>query len=275
MMILLGILSSFAVQLLVDSVLIHHESSLLNAIGIGMISFLCLRIGFGGVRQYLLAHMSRRVNLQIGSNYVRHILRMPAKFFESRRVGEITSRLDDVARVCQAISGTILGGVMDSVTLLVAGVVLWFYDNSLAAIVTGLAIVHVAVIVAIQRPAKRISRRTMEDGAELSSHLIESVGAVNELKSFCLEGRRSEEAESRFLRLAESTFSAQKLGILLASTGLFIGMSAQITTLWLGGHRVITGVLTIGQLMFFNTLLMTFLTTTMNTSSLEHWKNAK
>src|SRR5690606_19547051 len=107
-MTLLGISTSYFIQHLVDSVLVRGETQLLNALGIGMLAVLMFKTLFGVVRHYLLAHVGRQIDLSLISSYARHILTLPLSFFEMRRVGEILSRVNDAAKIREAVGGATL-----------------------------------------------------------------------------------------------------------------------------------------------------------------------
>jgi len=255
LMTLLGITTSYFVQHLVDSVLVRGEARLLNALGIGMVLIVLFRTLFGVLRQYLLAHVGRKVDLSLISAYARHVLELPAKFFEMRQVGEILSRVNDAAKVRQAISGTALTVLVDGVMVLICVAVLWLYDVQLAMVATAFVPLLLAGV-AMHHPAiKRRSREAMEHAAALSAHLVEDISGVETLKAFGLERIRAEDGESKLLRIVQSVFSLQRLGISMSSAGLFVTGIAGIVILWYGGHRVIDGALTVGQLLFFYTLL--------------------
>jgi ATP-binding cassette subfamily B protein len=255
LMTLLGISTSYFVQHLVDSVLVRSETRLLNALGIGMLLVVVFRTLFGMLRQYLLAHVARKVDLTLIAGYTRHILALPMRFFEMRRVGEILSRVNDAAKVREAISGTTLTLVVDGVLVSLSMVVLWLYDAPLAAVAT-LFVPLLVGSVAIHHPSvKRRSKDAMENAARLSAHLVEDISGVETVKAFGLERDRAEEGESRLVRLVQDIFSLEKLGVSMSSAGTFVTGTAGIVILWFGGHRVIDGALTIGQLMFFYTLL--------------------
>src|SRR4029079_11753324 len=132
---------------LVDSVLVRHEGRLLNALGIGMVLILLFRTLFGVLRQYLVAHVGRKVDLALIAGYARHLLGLPMQFFEMRRVGEILSRVNDAAKVREAISGTTLTAVVDATLVIILLSVLWIYDIWLALVAT--AFIPVLVIVAV------------------------------------------------------------------------------------------------------------------------------
>jgi ATP-binding cassette subfamily B protein len=255
LMTLLGISTSYFVQHLVDSVLVRSETRLLNALGIGMLLIVVFRTLFGMLRQYLLAHIARKVDLTLIAGYTRHILALPMRFFEMRRVGEILSRVNDAAKVREAISGTTLTLVVDGVLVTLSLVVLWLYDAPLAAVATMFVPLLVGSVAVHHPSVKRRSQEAMENAARLSAHLVEDISGVETVKAFGLERDRAEEGESRLVQLVQDIFSLEKLGISMSSAGTFVAGIAGIVILWYGGHRVIAGALTIGQLMFFYTLL--------------------
>jgi ATP-binding cassette subfamily B protein len=255
LMTLLGISSSYFVQHLVDTVLPRHEGRLLNALGVGMVLILVFRCLFGMLRQYLVAHVSRKVDLTLIAGYARHLLTLPLRFFEMRRVGEILSRVNDAAKVREAISGTTLTAVVDGTLVVLLVIVLWLYDLPLALVATAFVPLLLASTLVHHPAAKRLSTQAMESAAQLSSHLVEDVSGVETVKAFGAERARTEEGETRLVGLIQGVFSLQKLGISMSALGTLLTSLAGIVILWYGGHRVISGALTIGQLLFFYTLL--------------------
>lgn len=255
LMTLLGISTSYFIQHLVDSVLVRGETRLLNALGVGMVAILLFRTLFGMLRQYLLAHVSRKVDLSLIAGYARHILSLPMSFFEMRQVGEILSRVNDAAKVRQAISGATLTAVVDGLLVVITTTVLWIYDMQLAAVATLFAPLLLAVVLVHHPAARRRSREAMEQSAKLSAHLVEDVSGVETAKAYGAERMRMEEGEQRLVRLVQSNFSLQNLSISMTAAGGMVSGLAGLIVLWYGGHRVISGALTIGELMFFYTLL--------------------
>jgi ATP-binding cassette subfamily B protein len=243
------------VQHLIDSVLVRSETRLLNALGAGMLLIVVFRTLFGVLRQYLLAHVARKVDLALIAGYTRHVLALPMQFFEMRRVGEILSRVNDAAKVREAISGTTLTLAVDGVLVTLSLLVLWLYDAPLAAVAT-LFVPLLLGSVLIHHPAvKRRSKEAMENAARLSAHLVEDISGVETVKAFGLERDRAEDGEARLVLFVQDMFSLQKLGISMSSAGTFVTGLAGIVILWVGGHRVVEGALSIGQLLFFYTLL--------------------
>ena len=255
LMTVLGVATSYFVQHLVDSVLVRQEARLLNALGVGMVLIVVFRTLFGVLRQYLLAHVGRKVDLALVAGYARHLLGLPMRFFEMRQVGEILSRVNDAGKVREAISGTTLTAVVDGTLVVILLVVLWLYDVPLALVATAFVPLLVASAVVHHPAAKRRSLTAMERAAQLSAHLVENVSGVETVKAFGSERARAEEGETRLVGLVQSVFSLQKLSISMSALGMLVTGVAGLAVLWYGGHRVMGGALTIGQLMFFYSLL--------------------
>jgi ATP-binding cassette subfamily B protein len=256
LMTLLGAATSYFVQHLVDYVLIRQERQLLNALGVGMVLVVLFRTLFGALRRYLLAHISRKVDLALVAGYARHLLRLPLRFFETRRVGEILSRLNDAGKVRDAVGSTVATAVVDGVLVLLLLGVLWLYDLPLALVAT--AFVPVLLLGAgLHHPAaRRHSREAMERDSHLYAHLFEDTSGVATVKAFGAERSRGEEGEARLVRYTQASFALQMLGLSMGTLSTLVTGLAGVVVLWFGGHRVMSGTITVGQLLFFYTLLL-------------------
>lgn len=259
LMTLLGMSTGYFVQHLVDSVLVRNETRLLDALAIGMLLIAVFRMLFGMVRQYLLAYLGRRIDLNLMAGYSRHILGLPMSFFEMRRVGEILSRVNDAAKISNAVGGVTLTAIVDGTLVVVVSALLWCYDPPLAMVAT-LFVPVLLISVLVHHPAvKKRSRRAMEQGARYSAHLVEDVAGVETIKAFNSESLRTDEGEERLVNVVHSGFGLQMLGMSMRSASLLVTAIAGIAVLWYGGHRVMAGALSIGELMFFHTLLASLL----------------
>jgi ATP-binding cassette subfamily B protein len=181
------------------------------------------------------------------------------RFFETRRVGEILSRFNDAVKVREAVSGTTLTAVVDGTLVVLMLGVLFLYDLPLALVATAFIPLLVASTLIHHPTAKRLARQAMENNGQLSAHLVENVSGVETVKAFGAERARAEEGEARLVDVVQDVFSMQKLGISMDALGLLVTALAGIVVLWYGSNRVFDGALTIGQLMFFYSLLVNLL----------------
>jgi ATP-binding cassette subfamily B protein len=255
LMTVLGVATSYYVQHLVDSVLVRNETRLLNALGVGMLLVILFRTLFGLLREYLLAHVSRKIDLALIAGYARHVLHMPMRFFEMRRVGEILSRVHDAAKVREAVSSTATTAVVDGLLVVLLSALLWVYDVQLALVASAFIPLLLASVLVHHPAVKRRSREAMEASSAVSAHLIEDVNGVETIKAQGAEQIRAEMGEGRLVELLRGIFALQKLGMSMNAVALLVTTLASVVVLWYGGHRVMAGALTIGELMFFYSLL--------------------
>jgi HlyB family type I secretion system ABC transporter len=255
LMTVLGLTTSVFVQHLCDGVLARGDTGILDAFGLGMIVVTVFRAVFGLLRQYLMAFAARRSGFDLLSGYVRHTLRLPLRFFEMRQSGDVLARVNDATRVRDAIGGVTLSLLVDGAMVVLAAGALWLQDARLA-LVASLFIPALVISALAHQPAtRRRTRAVMEQAGRVQTQLVEDIAGVETIKSLGLEPARSEAGETKLADLLGFAFAQQKLGMSAQTIATLAMGVAGIAVLWYGGHRVVDGALSIGQLMFFYTLL--------------------
>ena len=94
-----GLFTPLFTQVILDKVVVQKSQDMLLIFAIGLVIFSVWRIGLGGVRQYLLDYFSNRMDLTMVSGFISHTLRLPLKFFESRQVGDILTRIQENQKI--------------------------------------------------------------------------------------------------------------------------------------------------------------------------------
>jgi ATP-binding cassette, subfamily C, bacteriocin exporter len=255
LMTILGLTSSFFIQALVDFVFVLGRTPALNWLGLGMLLVTLARAGFLGLRSYLLAHLSQRIDADTVLGYHRHLLGLPLTFFYSRRTGEILSRLNDAVKIRVAISGTTLSVIVDSVLVLATASIMAWLDWKLTLRSLELVPPLIGAVWLLNKPMRQHQRAAMEKAAEAESHMVETIQSIHTIKAFRAESEVQLRSEARFAEMLDASFHSQYLAAHSTTlSSLMVGLSTT-GLLWFGGHEVLAGVLTIGQLMAFYTML--------------------
>ncbi len=257
LMTILGLALSFFIQVLVDFVFLVGAEPALNWLGLGMLLVLCARVSFLGLRVYLLVHLSHRIDADIVLGYHHHLLGLPLNFFWNRRTGEILSRLSDAMKIRLAISGTGLSAIVDGATLFLTSVVMFILNWQLALVSLVVLPILVLAIWGLTRPMKRAQRAAMERAAHFESHAVEAVGAIDTIKTFRAEDRMRLRGEIRFYDTIDAGFRAAIFALHASTSTAFLTGLSTLGLLWIGGHEVLRGELTVGQLMALYTMLGT------------------
>jgi ATP-binding cassette, subfamily C, bacteriocin exporter len=250
----LGLGTSFFVQHLVDHILVHAQTRVLDFAIAGMVLLLLFRVLFDFVRSYYLIDIARKVDLTLVSCYVRHLLHMPMRFFETRRVGEILSRLNDAVKIRQLISSTALTSIVDGTMIFAAMAMMLLTEWRLALVCILFAPFVFGMVFLLRKPLARRQRSLMERSADLEGQLVEDFTGIESIKAYGTEGLRLQKSETKLVRIAQNVLAAGKFGVWLQVFSTLVVGGATLATLGFGGHLVIDGELTIGKLMFFYSL---------------------
>jgi ABC-type bacteriocin/lantibiotic exporter with double-glycine peptidase domain len=255
LMTLLSLSTSFFIQALVDFVFVLGRKPALNWLSLGMLAVLFARTVFQGLRTYLLAHLSLRIDADTVLGFHRHLLELPLAFFLRRKTGEILSRINDAVKIRVAISAATLSIIVDALLVLTTAAVMLWLDWRLASAGLALCPLIAFIVWLINKPMKRYQRLAMEKASELEAQIVETVGAIQSIKACRAEARMQLCTEARFDEVLDASFRSQMLALGAGLTSSFaIGLSG-LALLWFGGRQVLMGALSVGQLMSFYSLL--------------------
>lgn len=251
----LGLAWAFFIRALVDFVIPSGRVTMLNWLGVGMALVLVFRAGLAGLRGYLLAHLGQRIDVEVILAYHHHVLGLPLGFFSARRTGEIVARLQDAVRIRAAIGTTGLSIVVDAVTLAVTASVMLCLDWKLTLVSLSLTPLLAGGIALLTPGLRRAQERTMERSAHFQAHAIEAVDAIETLRTAQAEDRMRARGEIRLRDVLEARYRSEVYGLWASSLANVLAGASGLALLWVGGHTVLGGGMTTGQLMALHAML--------------------
>ncbi len=265
----LGILAAFYFQELVDSVLPDGLRQTLFTLSIGVIILNIFRVLLSAFRSHLLLYLSQKLDIALLLGYYRHVLALPMNFFGTRKVGEIISRFTDASKVRDAISGATLTIMIDTLMAVAGAIILYMQNATMFGISFIIVVLYGIIVVTFNKQYKKLNEKQMEDNAQLTSYLVESLNGIQTVKAYNAERKANRETESKFVKLLKSVFDLCLVGNIQASLKTTIELIGGVVILWVGGVNVINGNLTMGQLITFNSLLVYFLDPVKNLINLQ------
>lgn len=252
---ILGLSTSVYVGKITDYVLVDENINLLNLMGVIMIIILLMRTFIGSMKSILALKTGQRIDAALILGYYKHLLTLPQQFFDTMRVGEIISRVNDAVKIRNFINNVSLDLVVNSMILLFTSVVMFVYSWKLALITLASAPLFLLVFYGFNKLNKKYQRKIMESSADLESQLVESINSIGTIKRFGIEDFANLKTENRFVQLLRNTFRSI-YGSIVAQGGIeFISTGVTIAVLWAGSSFVIDKDLTPGALMVFYSLI--------------------
>lgn len=265
----LGIAGAFYYKALMDDILPDGLIRTLTTLSVGVIFLNIFKVILDAVRSHLLLYLSQKLDISLLLGYYRHVLELPMNFFGSRKIGEIVSRFNDASNVRDAISGAALTIMIDTFMAAAGAVILYMQNAKMFGIAVIMVFLYAVIVVSFRKGYDKWNRSQMEDNAQLTSYLVESLNGMQTVKSFNAERRANRETESRFVKLLKSVFRLSFISNMQNALKIFVESVGGVMILWVGGVDVIHGALTMGQLITFQSLLVYFLDPVKNLINLQ------
>ncbi|MGM0457073.1 MAG: ABC transporter transmembrane domain-containing protein, partial [Cyanobacteriota bacterium] len=131
---LFGLANPLLTQVIIDKVLGQRSIETLNILGIFMIGVALFEALLTSLRTYLFVDTTNRIDLNLGSEVIDHLFRLPLGYFDKRRVGDIAGRVNELANIRQFVTGTALTVVLDAVFSVIYIAVMLTYSWLLTAV---------------------------------------------------------------------------------------------------------------------------------------------
>lgn len=256
----LGLSASIYVQKIIDYVMPDSNTGLLNILSLGMILLICFQVFAGYFKSLIILKTGQQIDSWLILGYYKHLLELPQSFFDSMRVGEIISRVNDALRIRIFINDVALSLIVHGLTMVFSMTVMFIYSRKLSLIML-LAIPVYALIYFISNKLNaKWQRKMMETGASLESHLVETVQGVSTIRRFSAENYFNLKTESRLIFHMKTIFTSSRNGLILSGVSEWITSFLNISILWMGSYLVIERILSPGELLSFYTLTAFFTT---------------
>lgn len=252
---ILGLSTSIYVQKIVDYVLVDANYNLLNLLSIAMILILILRIFIGSTKSIFALKTGQKIDATLILGYYKHLMKLSQQFFDTMRVGEIISRVNDAVKIRHFINDVSLELIVNILIVCFTMLLMFIYSWKLALLVLVVLPVFALIYFIYNKLNKRYLRSIMERSAELETQLVESVSSAETIKRFGLEEFSNFKTETRFISLLKATYKSGKASIFSVNAGDFTATAATIALLWFGASKVIEQDITPGELMSFYALI--------------------
>jgi ATP-binding cassette, subfamily B, bacterial len=205
-----------------------------------------------GARFYLVSWLGERVVGDLRRDLFAHVIRLGPAWFEVKRSGDVMSRISADAQLIEQVIGSSASIALRNTLMCVGGVIMLVITNpKLALLVLAVVPLVVAPIIVFGRKVRALSREAQARMADMVSEGGETLDAVRTVQAFAQEDR----AAMRFGEATERTFAAARRRIarraVMTTLVIFIVFAAVGFLLWMGGHDVISGRISAGDLTAF------------------------
>ncbi|MEK6645215.1 MAG: ABC transporter ATP-binding protein [Candidatus Firestonebacteria bacterium] len=244
------------IKIIIDDILLQGKTTSLNWISVLIIIIFIIRGMFSFLRNYIITWIGQKFVFDLRVYIYHHLQNLSLKFFETRQTGKIIARITgDVDAVYNVIINGLINLITDTATFLIVLVILFIMDWKLAflsiTVLPFFALNYAAFRDRIVH-ASRLSRRQWD---KVLGNLHESLSGTRVVKSFGMENYETKHFKEGVKTNFEWNMYLNTLGTTLWAIAEVISSIGTAIVFWFGGHQVIRGYLTTGELVAFYTFL--------------------
>ena len=251
----LGLLTSVFVRLLIDKFIPDKNYVKIIYTGALLFFLLSVRSLAGYFRQRFLVVLNKKINININKDFLAHIFQLPKKFFDTRKIGDITARINDSMRIQQAILLITNTTIIDGLIILSSFLFMFYFSPVLAWVSVFTVPIYTFILFSRTKTIKDEQNDVMKGYSLVESSYIDSLKGIDDVLGFCVSDKFSLNNIGLFGYFQDRI---EKLGLTQAKLSFFADISGSVLTAFIlifGAVYVIKDKLMLGQMMASYSLL--------------------
>ncbi|MEB3353553.1 MAG: ABC transporter transmembrane domain-containing protein, partial [Cyanobacteriota bacterium] len=248
---LFSLANPLLIQVIIDKVISQRSLDTLQVLGIALVVVTLLEGLIGSLRTFLFTETTNRIDLRLGSEVIDHLLRLPLNYFDRRPVGELGTRIAELEKIRNFLTGQALTTLLDTAFSVIYIVVMVFYSWLLTLIALCVLPIQVGLTVVGAPLFRRQYRDAAQENARTQSHLVEVLTGIQTVKAQNVEMISRWKWQSLYSKYIARTFEKTITGTVLSETSQVLQKLSQLLVLWVGATLVLNGEMTLGQLIAF------------------------
>jgi ATP-binding cassette, subfamily B, bacterial len=246
---LLQLIFPFLTQALVDYGINYQNLNFIYLILIAQLTLFVSQTTVDLIRGWILLHMTSRININLISDFLIKLMRLPISFFDSKNTGDIVQRLYDHDRIQDFLSSTTLNTLFSAFNLIVFGIVLAYYNLTIFAIFLIGSFVYIGWTLLFLKKREELDYKRFDQAADNQSSIFQLISGMQEIKLNGSERRRRWEWESIQVKLFKVSIKSLALSQTQNTGGRFFNELKNILITFIAAKSVIDGSLTLGMML--------------------------
>ncbi|QES91063.1 peptidase domain-containing ABC transporter [Rhizosphaericola mali] len=245
----ISLLFPFLTQLLIDEGVENKNKSIIILV---LLSQLLLFIGnmvIDIIRGWLILHINTRISLNIISDFLIKLLKLPIKFFDTKAVGDISQRINDYHRIESFLSGNMLSSIFSILNILVFSIIIAFYNWIIFWVFIIASIIGIIWILLFQKKRKELDYKRFSSNRENQDKLYEMITGMQEIKLYGSETPKRLEWERIQVRYFNLNIKSLTLEQFQQSGFIFFTTLKNIIISFIAANEAVDGSISLGMLL--------------------------
>jgi ATP-binding cassette, subfamily B, bacterial HlyB/CyaB len=202
-------------RLLSDKVIYFKAYNTFFVLCLAMVVLVLFETAFAYLRQFLLVHLTTRIDVKLSTYMFDKLLNLPIDFFERTQTGRVMHQINQMWRIRSFLMGQLFGTVLDSTTLLIFFPIMFAFSPLMSTIVLATCGLMALWIVAMLPTARRKTGAVENAEAERGAFLVQTIHGIRTVKSLALDSRQRHVWDVLTARTARLRFAEGMTGNLI------------------------------------------------------------
>lgn len=256
----LGVITGLYTQFFIDDIIGANAVNTLHTMSFALVILSIFTSILYIIRSQFLRIFTLKTDIELSLTYIKHILRLPMTFFESRQTGEILSRFEDSEKVRLALTNIAFGTILDFIIMLFVGIYLLISNSKLFLVMLFSSSLSGFIVLGCSSFFAKNYRHQLEHKGKINSYLVEMLSVIPIIKSKNADNYANHEYEKKFIDYVDLQQKAWNYGNLKEFFTKSLSLISTNLIFWVGGYFILKGHMSLGQLMSFYALSTFFIT---------------
>ena len=246
---LLQLAMPFLTQAVVDYGINYQNLNFVYLILIAQLVFFISTTSVEIIRDWLMLHMTGRINIRLLSDFLMKLMKLPILFFDRKNIGDLLQRIQDHTRIQNFLSSSTLGALFSFVNIVVFSLVLAYYNMIIFTVFSLGTLLYLGWTILFLKKRKELDYKRFDLASGNQSSVVQLLNGMQEIKLNGSERRRRWEWETIQARLYKVSIKSLALQQTQNIGGSSINQLKNIIITFLAAKSVIDGGLTLGAML--------------------------
>ena len=239
------------IQVIIDKVISQRSLDTLQVLGVALLAITILEAFLSGVKSFILAETTNRIDQKLGIKIIDHLFRLPIEYYDKRSIGEVSNRVAELEKIRNFLTSQGINTALDALFSIFYIFILFIYSAKLTLIALSVIPLQILITYYGSPLFKKQFRQAAIDNAKTQSYLVEVISGIQTVKTQNAETASRWKWQNYYSNFIKSTYKKTITAVSLSQLTMSLQKISQLIVLWYGASMVLNGEFTLGQLIAF------------------------
>lgn len=239
----------FLTKNVVDVGIKSGDLDMIKYLLIGQVVLMGSKAVFEVLRNYVVQHLSVRINYSLIANFLQKLFKLPIPFFEQRKIGDLLQRIKDHQRLEIFITRSILNVIISVLSIIVFSSVLYIFNRIFFVLFLIASVVYISWILIFINARKKIDWERFEVNSQNQTILVQIISGIQDIKIYGAHKFLFDKWDENQRNYINTSFKSLQINQIQETGAAFIYQLAQIVILYYSARLILNNQLSLGAML--------------------------